>query len=104
MIKDVTNQRVVEALRTVLDPEVGINVIDLGLVYGIAVNERDVQVVMTMTSQACPLNSYFSQAAESAIRMHVPEVKAVNIEMIWEPQWNPAMMSESAKGLMGWTN
>ena len=100
-MKDLSNQRIAEALRTVLDPELGINVVDLGLVYGITVSGWEVQIIMTMTSQACPLNSYFKQAVESAIRKQVPEVAAVNLDMVWQPEWIPAMMSQDAKRLMG---
>ena len=103
-MQEVTRQRVVEALRTVLDPEVGINVVDLGLVYDIEVGERRVRVAMTMTSQACPLNSYFHQTAESAIRKQVPEVAGIDISMVWQPEWNPEMMSQDARRMMGWRN
>ena len=101
-MKNVTNQRIVEVLKTVLDPEVGINVIDLGLIYGIAVHGGEVRVIMTMTSQACPLNSYFQQAVENTIRRQVPEVTSVEIELMWQPEWQPTMMSQDAKRLMGW--
>ena len=102
-MQDVTRQRVVEALGTVLDPEVGINVVDLGLVYDIEVGEQRVRIVMTMTSQACPLNSYFHQAAESAIRKQIPEVAGIDIAMVWQPEWNPVMMSQDARRMMGWS-
>ena len=102
IMKEVTGQEIVAALRAVLDPEVGINVVDLGLVYGIKVSGRDMRVIMTMTSQACPLNSYFRQAVETAIRKYIPEAMEVDIEMIWQPEWSSAMMSEEARRLMGW--
>ena len=99
-MKTVTSQRVIEALKTVLDPEVGINIVDLGLIYGIAVKEGDVRIIMTMTSQACPLNSYLNQSVEEAIRTQVPEVMALNVEILWQPEWSAAMMSEDARRLM----
>lgn len=97
-----TKEQVVAALRTVLDPEVGINVVDLGLVYGITLADGDVLLEMTMTSPACPLNSYFEKAAERAIRARLPATRAVKIRMVWEPGWEPAMMSAEARRQMGW--
>jgi len=63
-----TQTEILEVLRDVIDPELGINVVDLGLVYGVEIETGHVRVAMTMTTRACPLNSYISEAAESAIR------------------------------------
>ncbi len=90
------------ALRWVIDPELGINIIDLGLVYGIDVQDGQVRVSMTMTTPACPLNAYLSSAAEDTIRRFVQEVKSVDIDLVWEPLWNPTMMTEEARELLGW--
>ncbi len=97
-----SGERVREALRQVLDPELGIDVVDLGLVYEVAVRDRDVRVVMTMTSPACPLHGVLTAAAEAAIREHDPDVRRVEIEMVWEPPWSPDMMSEAARRRLGW--
>jgi metal-sulfur cluster biosynthetic enzyme len=93
---------IVEALRTVLDPEVGINVIDLGLVYGIEQSDQDICLTMTMTSAACPLGAYLQESAERAIRARLPHARAVAISMVWQPAWDPAMMSPEARKQMGW--
>jgi metal-sulfur cluster biosynthetic enzyme len=95
-------EEIITALRTVLDPEVGINLIDLGLVYGIDVQGRNVRIEMTMTSPACPLSSYLQQALERAIRALAPEIEAVEITMVWQPAWDPSMMSQDARRQMGW--
>jgi len=95
-------EAIVEALRTVLDPEVGINVVDLGLVYGIEATPHGIRLTMTMTSSACPLGAYLEESAERAIRARVPEAKSVEVSMVWEPAWDPAMMSAEARRQMGW--
>lgn len=90
------------ALTQVNDPEIGINIVDLGLVYGIEIINDRVFVKMTMTTRACPLHAYLSKAAEDAIRGHFPDVNAVHIELVWEPPWEPARMSGAARKQMGW--
>jgi metal-sulfur cluster biosynthetic enzyme len=91
-----------DALRRVVDPEIGINIVDLGLVYSVDVHDRHVHVAMTMTTPACPLHTYISQNAQATIRQLVPEVASVQVEMVWDPPWSPAMMSEAAKQQLGW--
>jgi metal-sulfur cluster biosynthetic enzyme len=98
----ISREQILGALREVVDPEIGINIVDLGLVYEIEVKDRDVRVRMTMTSPACPLSSYLEQSAEEAIRARVSEVGAVTITTVWEPVWDPSMMSPDARREMGW--
>lgn len=93
---------IVTALRTVLDPEVGVNVIDLGLVYGIEWQDQNIRLRMTMTSPACPLGAYLQESAERAIRARIPDAKAVEVALVWQPTWEPAMMSEEARRQLGW--
>jgi metal-sulfur cluster biosynthetic enzyme len=95
-------EKIVSALRNVLDPEVGVNVIDLGLVYGIDIAEGRVRLSMAMTSPACPLSDYLKESAETAIRARVPEVMAFEFVLVWQPPWEPAMMSPEARRQMGW--
>jgi len=97
-----TEQGVREALRTVTDPEIGINIVDLGLVYGIAVSGNDIRIELTMTTQACPLHEYIAEQARAAVRQAAPEAVLVDIKMVWDPPWHPGMMSASAKQQMGW--
>ena len=85
------------ALKHVLDPEIGINIVDLGLVYRIEVEGTRALVVMTMTSPACPLVDYLKELVTEAVRQHVPEVTEVEIAIEWEPPWDPEMMSDEAK-------
>jgi metal-sulfur cluster biosynthetic enzyme len=98
----ISDAQIWNAMRGVIDPELGINVVDLGLVYGVETDARNVRVVMTMTTPTCPLNAYMTEAAERTIRDAVPDVEAVTIDMVWDPPWSPAMMSASAKRQLGW--
>ena len=98
----IATEPIVAALRTVMDPEVGINIIDLGLVYGIEVQDRDIRLTMTMTSSACPLGAYLQESAERAIRARLPDVRTLDTTMVWHPAWDPAMMSADAKRQLGW--
>jgi len=99
----VTAEAVRGALRRVIDPEVGINVVDLGLVYDVRVEDGNVGVAMTMTTPACPLGEILTEQAEAAIRQQVPGAGSVTVDLVWEPPWRPAMMSDAAKAQLGWT-
>lgn len=95
-------QEILGALREVIDPEVGVNVVDLGLVYEASAKDGLVSVVMTMTTPACPLGESMAAQAEAAIRRHVPGVTSVVIELASEPRWQPSMMSNAARRQLGW--
>jgi len=93
---------ILDALRQVVDPELGINIVDLGLIYSIETSERDVRVVMTMTTPACPMNSYLTGQVRQTIADSFEEAETVSVDLVWEPQWSPAMMSAEAKHRLGW--
>jgi len=97
-----TVDEVRDALHEVLDPEVGVNVVDLGLVYGIAVQGDQVRVDLTMTSAACPLGAHLKDQAETAIRSHCPEAARVTVDLVWDPPWSPERMSAEARRSLGW--
>ena len=94
--------RVVEALRNVLDPELGVNVLDLGLVYDIAVDGDHVAVALTMTSPACPLGEVLLADVEKNVRRLVPSARHVEVRLVWDPPWTPDRMSEAARRQLGW--
>lgn len=98
----ITKDCILTALRDVIDPELGINIVDLGLVYDVQVSDAQVCISMTMTTPACPLHSYLKQSAQDAIRGHIPEVRSVKVDLVWEPPWHPTMMSTQAKHRLGW--
>jgi metal-sulfur cluster biosynthetic enzyme len=92
-----TTSDVADALRTVVDPELGINLVDLGLVYQID-SERDrVSIELTMTSPACPLSEYIKQMVDEAVRAAVPDVRDVEVSIVLDPPWSPEMMSARAR-------
>jgi len=96
------NEQLLEALREVIDPELGINVVDLGLVYSAELEEGQARVAMTLTSPACPMAGEVQAAAETVIWRHVRDVESVEVRLVWSPPWRPTMMSEDAKDEMGW--
>ncbi|MDH4096349.1 MAG: metal-sulfur cluster assembly factor [Betaproteobacteria bacterium] len=93
---------VTQALRGVEDPEAGMSIVDLGLVYGVEVQPGRVRVEMTMTSPACPAAPYLVDEAEAAIRTVAPEGTDVQVELVWEPPWTPERMSAEARQKFGW--
>jgi metal-sulfur cluster biosynthetic enzyme len=99
-----TEEAVREALRSVDDPEVGMNIVELGLVYRIDVAPERVHVEMTMTTPACPMGDLISDNARQAVGAVVGEGVGVDIELVWEPPWTPDLMSESAKQTFGWAS
>ncbi|MHB8346520.1 MAG: DUF59 domain-containing protein [Acidiferrobacterales bacterium] len=93
---------VVEALRRVFDPEIPLNIYDLGLIYSLDIDELRgvVHVRMTLTSPACPVAQTFPCTVECALR-EVPGVKEVTVELVWDPPWSQDSMSEAAKLELG---
>lgn len=92
-----------EALRTVEDPEAGMSIVDLGLVYGIDCAPGRVRVHMTMTSPACPAAAYLVDEAAAAIRNAAPADTDVHVELVWDPPWTPERMSPEAQSRFGWS-
>ncbi len=92
---------VYEALRTVYDPEIPVNVVDLGLVYDVQVSDaNDVFVQMTLTFPGCGMGPHIAQQAEWAIQ-DVEGVEEVNIELTFDPPWSPDLISEEARNMLG---
>jgi metal-sulfur cluster biosynthetic enzyme len=91
-----------QALQTVEDPEAGMSVLDLGLVYAIELAPGKVRVAMTMTSPACPAAAYLVDEAAAAIRAVAPADADVQVELVWDPPWTPERMSAEAKERFGW--
>lgn len=91
-----------EALQQVDDPEAGMNIVDLGLVYGIEVGERSVHVEMTMTTAACPMADMITDNARRVIAAICPPDAAIDVELVWEPPWTPDKMTGIARDHFGW--
>jgi metal-sulfur cluster biosynthetic enzyme len=100
-MNDEADSEVWAALRGVIDPELGLSVVDLGLVYGATQEGGRVAVRLTMTTPACPLGEQIVRDATA--RLHaLPGVTEARVELVWEPPWTPARMSPSARELLGW--
>ena len=91
-----------ERLRTVNDPEVGVNIVDLGLVYGLEVSPKRVHIELTMTSPACPLGDLVIDEVRQAVGAILPPGTNLDIELVWDPPWSPERMSDSARQTLGW--
>lgn len=91
-----------EALKEVVDPEVGINVVDLGLIYGVKVEDGRVHVDMTMTTPSCPMTEYLHDQVSDAVWRCHPEAKQVDVLLVWEPRWHPGMMAKQSRSALGW--
>ncbi|MBI2910842.1 MAG: metal-sulfur cluster assembly factor [Chloroflexi bacterium] len=98
----VTEDWILEALRQVFDPELGVNVVDLGLVYGVAIDDGRVAITMTLTTPGCPLHASLSLAVEEAVRASVPGVEDVRVNLVWDPPWTPERLTGAAKRDLGW--
>jgi len=91
---------VFQALRKCRDPEIPVNIVDLGLIYDVRIAENLVNVKMTLTTQGCGMGGYISQEAEEQIRA-LPGVREAKVEIVWDPPWNPSMISEAGRKVLG---
>jgi metal-sulfur cluster biosynthetic enzyme len=95
----VTREEVIDAIKQVYDPEIPVNVYDLGLIYQIDVAEDEIGIQMTLTSQGCPSAQQIPDMIRSRVSI-LPHVKAVKVQVVWEPRWNPAMISPEGKKIL----
>ena len=95
--------RVRGLLRQVIDPEVGANIVDMGLIYEVAVGTDNIRIRMTMTSPACPMGDMIVGDVHAALAKVLPATIVPDIRLVWEPPWNPSMMDEATKQHFGWT-
>lgn len=92
---------VCEALKRVIDPEIGENIVDVGLIYGLAVTDHDISIKMTMTSPACPMGEMILDEVHAELVHAFPD-KEIDIEIVWEPAWHPDLIAPEAKARLGW--
>lgn len=92
---------VLEQIKTVIDPEVGVNIVDLGLIYNIDFNEseRSIHVLMTLSARGCPVGDTILQHVDTVIRSEWAEYD-VNVELTWAPEWTPDMITEEGKAAL----
>lgn len=93
---------VLAALKRVVDPEMALGIVDVGLVYGVHITAERALVRMTMTSAACPVADVIVEEVEQALDRVLPPELTIEVELCWEPPWTPDRMSESAKRFMKW--
>ena len=99
--KGFLEQKIVSVLETVYDPEIPVNIYELGLVYNIKINDNsDVDITMTLTSPACPVAESLPGEVRQKVKS-IEDINEVNINLVWEPPWNKDMMSEEAKLNLG---
>ena len=92
----------VRSLEKVVDPEVALNIVDVGLVLGVRVADGRMDVRMTMTSAACPVTDVIVDDVENALDDAMPPELKIHVELVWEPAWTPQRMSPRARAFMGW--
>jgi len=97
----VTKETVMDALREVYDPEIPVNVVDLGLIYGVDIKEDNVHVQMTMTARGCPMHQFLSSSAEERI-LSLSGVKDAHVEIVWDPPWTPERITQEGRKALGW--
>ena len=95
-------QPVIDALMRVVDPEVALSIVDVGLVYGVTVTGERLHVLMTMTSAACPVAGLILEEAQAELEAIAPSGLPVQVELTWEPPWSPERISEHSRRFMGW--
>ena len=89
-------------LRTVLDPELGVNIVDLGLVYDVATDSQGrVAIEMTLTTPGCPLGGFLDDQIRACLAQ-LPQISDVRVDLVWEPPWQAEAMSGAAKEQLGW--
>jgi metal-sulfur cluster biosynthetic enzyme len=93
---------VLEMLRSVIDPELGVNIVDLGLVHDVAVDpDGNVAIEMTLTTPGCPLGGFLDDQIRACLAQ-LPQVRGVAVRLVWEPPWDPTAMSDVAREQLGW--
>lgn len=96
----ITREKVLEKLKEIIDPELNVNIVDLGLIYDVNIDDDNVDIKMTLTSPGCPLSFVFQEWVTDAVKK-IKGVRNVTIDLVWEPAWNPDRMSEDAKEKIG---
>jgi metal-sulfur cluster biosynthetic enzyme len=96
----ITEATVLKALRHVIDPEIGCNIVDLGLIYGVTINGSKVSVTMTLTTPGCPMQESIRWGAQCAL-LNLEDVDEAEVEVVWDPPWHPSMMTEHGRAMTG---
>nr|WP_316640904.1 metal-sulfur cluster assembly factor [uncultured Roseateles sp.] len=95
-------QPILQALTRVVDPEVSLSIVDVGLIYGVTIADGRLHLLLTMTSAACPVTDLIIEEVETELDRVVPAELQIQVELTWEPPWHTDRMSERAKRFMQW--
>ena len=97
-----TEEMVLTVIRAVIDPELGLNIVDLGLIYSVDIAEDGrIAITMTLTTPGCPLHASFAQEIERVLWQSIPDLTGIQVELVWDPPWNPVMISPEGRTLLG---
>jgi metal-sulfur cluster biosynthetic enzyme len=96
----VTSEQVYEVLRNCYDPEIPVNLVDLGLIYDVRIDNDHVNVVMTLTARGCPAHRFISEQVREQVAK-ISGVKSANVQVVWDPPWDISRLSEAAKKQLG---
>ena len=91
-----TKEKIIEEIRKIYDPELPVNIYELGLIYDIQVEEKKAKIKMTLTTPNCPVAESLPNEVKNSIK-EIKEVKDVDLDLVWDPPWDKSMMSEAAK-------
>jgi len=97
----VSNPEVLAALKGVTDPEIGVNIVDLGLVYRAERGPDGLDVALTLSTRSCPLSEMIVEEVREALSANSADAPAIRVELVWDPPWTPDRMSEAARRLLG---
>lgn len=95
-MESISKESIIELLKTVYDPELGVNIVDLGLIYDLQIEEDQVKITMTMTTPGCPMHDAIVGGVESRLNAEAA-IQSVQVDVVWNPPWTPDKMSEEAK-------
>ena len=99
-LSEQNEKTILDALRQVIDPEIGCNIVDLGLVYSYAFEAGKVRVAMTLTTPGCPMHESISGGVKNAL-LNIEGITEVEVDIVWDPPWHPSMMTEVARQMTG---
>ena len=97
---EITKERVLEVLKNVIDPEIGLNIVDLGFIYKVDIKGENVKIEMTLTNPGCPMHSMFVHQVETALKSAFEDAD-VEIRMVFDTPWTPERMSKDARKKLG---
>ena len=96
----ISEEKILELLKGVIDPEIGIDIVSLGLVYKVELKEDSIDVAMTLTTPGCPMHSTITEWVKNILWQAEPD-KSINVNLVWEPRWTPELMTDEAKKELG---